>query len=187
MCADRTPFGGDAFSDALCAAFCDAVRPHHPRRRISPANRCFFGPRKSPTNRGSRYFFLRARGCAGRRAPCSCGPLSDPICDPFSDPSGTDHPVPMKSPQIDAFQRPGKVRQRGVLKGSHHARGRSSAVRSLERPHRCCTSEGLEDTFLFWNGSQPTLDALDGPTCANAGPRGAAQPQEQRRRGGWSR
>lgn len=30
MPADLTLFEGDALSDAVCAAFCDAVRPHHP-------------------------------------------------------------------------------------------------------------------------------------------------------------
>jgi hypothetical protein len=186
MHADRGRFEGDALSDALCDAFCDALRPHHPpsayRLQIAISSAC-----EKVRQIGVFGISSYAPAAVRRRARCSCGPLCDPSCGPFSDPSGTDHPVPMKPPQIDAFQRPGKIRQRGVLKGSHHARGRSSAVGDLERPHYRCTSEGLGDTFLFWNGSQPTLNALDRPTCANAGPRGAAQPQEQRRRGGWSR
>lgn len=151
MRADRAPFEGDAFSDALGDAFCDALRPHHPSRadrlQIAASSAC-------EEVRQIGIFDISSSATARRsRRRCSPGPVCDPLCGPICEPSGTDHPFRMKSPQTRIFQRPEKTRQRVVLGSSRRARGVSCGTCSGSRMQPRCTSAGAEGAFLSWNGS----------------------------------
>jgi hypothetical protein len=178
MSADRNPFEGDAFSDAVCAAFCDAVRPHHPWRADRLRIAAFPGNEQ-----------VRQVGVFGISSSAFAGdPLCDPFCGPFCGPSRTDHPFVTKGPQIGIFQRSEKVRQWGVLRGSRRARGVSCATSSGSRAQPCCTSARSESTFLSWNGYDSSLSA-QGTTRAAAQTRVRA-PRRRLRcsgSGGWSR
>jgi hypothetical protein len=171
MRPDLRLFEGDAFPDALCDAFCAALN------RITLRAQTTLQIEASSAGEEVRQIGVPATfpcAVASRAAPrrmrrCSCAPLCRPfcrlLCVPIWGPSRTDHALAQNSPEIDAFQRDGKIRQRGVQEGSRRARGVSRGTQAWWR----CTSEAPLGAFLSWNGS-------DSPSSPHGAPGAAARP-----------
>ena len=185
MRADLRAFEGDAFGDALCDAFSDALKPHHPlgadRLQIVASSA---GEKVRQIEVQATFPCACASSAAARMPRCSCGPFCRLFCDPICGPSRTDHPLAQDSPEIAAFQRDRKIRQRGVLRGSRRARCRSYATSSRGR----CTSEGSGGAFLSWNDSDlPYSPQGAGHTAARPHTPASRRSLSQSSPGRWSR